>query len=109
MALGLVHVRGRLCIYESKASGNRRAGSKAGKFVRCRPAGKRGYVVDAKAKAAPKRKAAAKRKTTPASGNAHCKTFKVKMFGQGAKKQCRKVCWGTNGKIKSNKPSKGCK
>lgn len=100
MALGLVHVRGKLCKYQ--------AGKKRGKFVRCVKAGKQGYRATKPLKSGSKKRGS-KPRTTPASGNAHCKTIKVKMFGQGAKKQCRKVCWGTNGKIKSNKPSKGCR
>ena len=100
MALGLVHVNGKLCKYE--------AGKKRGKFVRCHKAGKQGYRAVKATGASAKKRGTAKRRTTPASGNAYCKTVKVRMFGKGAK-QCRKVCWGTNGKIKSNKPSTGCK
>jgi len=112
MALGLIHVRGRLCKYASKASGNRRASAKAGKFVQCRPAGKRGWVVD-KRSTKPKQtstpKPSSKRKAaTTAKGGMVCRKLEQRMFGKGAKKVCREVCW-SKGKIVSNKPSKGCK
>lgn len=45
--LGLVETaRAGICRYEKIGDGNRRQMSREGKRVRCRPAGKRGFVVD---------------------------------------------------------------
>ena len=101
MALGLVHIRGNLCKYEGGGK------TKRGKFVRCTKAGKQGYRATKPLKSGSKKRGSASRKAGSMAGK--CKLVKTKMFGQGAAKQCRKVCWGANGKITSNKPSKGCK
>jgi hypothetical protein len=85
VALGLLHVRGKLCKYTG--------GKRKGQFVRCTKAGKRGHA------AKPKR-------SSTTGGN--CKLVKQRMFGKGNKKVCRKICW-RGGKIASNKPSKGCR
>lgn len=100
--LGLIHVRGRLCKYESKAKGNRRASSKAGQFVACRPAGKRGWAT-VKSKSATATPGKRKSKSAGSRKGLSCTTVHTKMFGQGRRKQCREIC-RRKGKIVTNTP-----
>lgn len=96
--LGLVHVRGQLCKYQSKSAGNRRASSKAGKFVRCHKAGKRGWAaVKSSSSSTPSKRKSGSRK------GVSCTTVYTKMFGQGSKRKCRTIC-RRKGKIVSNTP-----
>jgi len=121
IGLGLIHVKGNICKYESVASGNRRQMALAGRRVKCRKAGKRGYVVDTRhgspdidrnRRGAAKRRGSgkmtatrrkggsAKRKsTTPRRSGGRAPSLKglkcknVTFRSSKGKRYCRKLCW----------------
>ncbi len=117
IGLGLIHVKGNICKYEAVAKGNRRQMALAGQRVKCRKAGKRGYVVDTRhgspdidrnRRGAAKRRGSGKmtpsrrsaKRTTSRSGSAartpslkglKCKN--VTFRSSKGKRYCRKLCW----------------